>query len=187
MPIKDPEKRKVYLREYAQRHRKEAYERVKQWRAENPGARTEEARKYYATYPEKCAAKTKKWYESNLDAAREMRRTSAAKMRVIHADAIKVRKSEYAKNNRDIINAAVARRKAAKLMRTPEWLDSVSLKEIEFTYTWCAALRSCGLDYHVDHIVPLQGEGVSGLHVPWNMQVIPAVENIKKSNGWANG
>lgn len=75
-----------------------------------------------------------------------------------------------------------AKRRASKLKRTPVWLDVTQKAEIEFTYLYCSALRSIGMDVHVDHIVPLQGKTVSGMHVPWNLQVIHAKDNLRKAN-----
>ena len=79
-------------------------------------------------------------------------------------------------------NLWTANYRSAKDSRQPNWLSRVDLLEMESAYAYCAALRKVGLDYHVDHIVPLRGRTVSGLHVPWNLQVIPGSQNTSKSN-----
>lgn len=79
-------------------------------------------------------------------------------------------------------NAWTANYRSAKAERMPNWLNDGHLLEIESVYKYCAALRAIGLDYHVDHEVPLRGDSVSGLHVPWNMQVLPGRENMSKGN-----
>lgn len=83
----------------------------------------------------------------------------------------------------DTVRASRAKRRAAKLNRTPIWLTKDHLEEIKDYYTAAEMFRQyTGEQYHVDHVVPLQGENVSGLHVPWNLQVLPAKENLMKSN-----
>lgn len=69
--------------------------------------------------------------------------------------------------------ARQSRYRAAQLNRTPSWAN---LENIQAIYDNCPA------GYHVDHIIPLQGNLVSGLHVEYNLQYLPAVENMAKSN-----
>lgn len=89
----------------------------------------------------------------------------------------------YQIKNKGKINALISKRRAIKLKATPMWLTEEHFKEIERFYVQAQDLKLLtGLEYHVDHIVPLQGKNVCGLHVPWNLQVIPAKENMRKSN-----
>ena len=70
-----------------------------------------------------------------------------------------------------------------KRSATPEWLTNNQLAEIENIYWMAQDLKLVsGQEYHVDHIVPLQGEEICGLHVPWNLQILPADMNLSKSN-----
>lgn len=69
-----------------------------------------------------------------------------------------------------------ARRRAEKLKATPKWLTPEQLNEIKSIY------KNCPPGYEVDHIVPLKGKDVRGLHVPWNLQYLTESENSRKSN-----
>ena len=80
-------------------------------------------------------------------------------------------------------NAKNAKRRAAKLSATPMWLTPEQEADIKSMYALAKKFEAlCGVEYHVDHIVPLAGETVCGLHVPWNLQLLPASLNMSKGN-----
>jgi hypothetical protein len=80
---------------------------------------------------------------------------------------------------RELVNAR--RRRFRQAM--PKWLTAEDKLQIRMKYRLAIELsRRMGVLHVVDHVVPLQGEEVCGLHVPWNMEVITQDENLKKSN-----
>jgi len=96
---------------------------------------------------------------------------------------IKIRSAIYCKENKHKLNAKTRKRQAAKIKRTPTWLAIEDIQRMERIYEVAAlCTKMSGFAWHVDHIVPLQGKTVSGLHVPWNLQIIPAKLNYAKNN-----
>ena len=66
---------------------------------------------------------------------------------------------------------------------SPKWLSSTQKAAIRELYKIAITMtKTTGEQYVVDHIVPLRGESVCGLHVPWNLRVITQEENLQKSN-----
>lgn len=165
MPHKDPEARKKYLAEYAKKN--PAYARVKAWRASNKEKVAEQCKRYAEKHPDKIVAKTQRWRAKNPERAAEACRNT----RIKNAGRVLANKAKY---------------RASKIARTPAWLDNVQNAEINTAYLYCAALRKIGVKSSVDHIVPLQGSSVSGLHVPWNLQIIHETDNRLKSNSYAD-
>jgi hypothetical protein len=89
----------------------------------------------------------------------------------------------YRKENLDRHAAKETKRRAAKINRTPAWLTEDDHWMIGQAYELAATrTKMFGFSWHVDHILPLQGKLVSGLHTPYNLQVIPGVENMQKLN-----
>lgn len=103
---------------------------------------------------EEYAQKNKEWLEKNPERNRE-------------------RSRQWRKNNPKKHAANHAKRKAAKLQRTPSWSN---LKVIQDFY------EKCPEGHHVDHHYPLQGETCSGLHVIENLRYLPASVNYAKRN-----
>ena len=85
--------------------------------------------------------------------------------------------------NKDKVKAKVRARQAAQLKRTPIWITPIHKERMETQYRLASLLSKITRSpWEVDHIIPLQGKFVSGLHVPTNLQVIPRAENRAKHN-----
>jgi hypothetical protein len=119
------------------------------------------------------------WRAANPDKAK----LTHAKFREANREQRNAYKSDWVQANRGHVNAYCVKRYAEKLKRTPAWLSEFDKLKIECLYQLAAMrTRESGYIWHVDHIIPLQGKFVSGLHVPSNLRVIPAVENNRKYN-----
>ena len=119
--------------------------------------------------------KLDKYRELNKDLVNARRRESKETNRKSTA--------RWVKANPGIVNAWNKKRYANKKQRTPAWLTLVDFERIENEYR-LAALQAkiTGTIWHVDHIIPLQGKNVCGLHVPTNLKAIPGMDNLRKSN-----
>lgn len=119
---------------------------------------------YYLNNFNKLNLKTKRYQEEN----RERVNAIAARWR---------------RDNLAVRNATAARDRADKRNRTPLWLTAKQKVEIKEFYVIAKELSWLSEEkLEVDHIIPLHGKNVSGLHVPWNLQILPASANRTKHN-----
>lgn len=154
------------------------------WRAANPEKHLACSNAYYKNNKTKVRADQKEYYENNKEAVIASTRTYnknnkdkvsslKKKYREENLEKTKADIAAWRAANPDVVSALNAKRRSAKLQQTPPW----------YTHTDCVAIyKELKPGYNVDHIIPLQGENVSGLHWHHNLQLLPAVENMSKGN-----
>lgn len=130
---------------------------------------------------DKVAERNAEWAKSNPEAHKAIKCRNSKTYTVLHGAKLKARRQA----NHAAIMAHVRKRQASKLLRTPTWFSSDMQESIAAKYAMAKWLTEVvGVPYHVDHIIPLRGKVVSGLHVPDNMAVILGSDNLSKGNKW---
>ena len=147
---------------------------------------------WYENNKEKVAAKAKEKYLANREERilkmkeryKNNKEDYAAKARIYrlaNKEYLKAKKDEWCDQNRGhrIIKAMIRKNKINK-HQTPSWSDKDSINIVYMQAKRISQIE--GIQYHVDHIIPLNGKLVSGLHVINNLQIITAKDNISKHN-----
>lgn len=149
------------------------------WREKNREYARRATAEYRANNPDLVKKQRKEYYDRNKESVVSKSIEYAALNR---DKVLSYHRARYAEN-KGIFFAKSAHRRARKLKATPDWQKE--LTEFVIDEAFCLArmrLFSTGIKWHVDHVVPLSGKSVCGLHVWNNFSVIPAVENLRKSN-----
>ncbi len=181
---------KVCRQAYRDANKAKIRESDRQYRLNNLSVLSDKAKQRYTEDPDKVKSRVNKYYHAN-------KHTTVASYRQREKEAISKRQREYRQNNRELFRqkeredrnkrperyrAKYASRRVRKLQATAPWADN---KTIATFYTRAAELEgSTGVKWHVDHIDPLQGHLVCGLHVAENLQVLPASINCSKNNSF---
>ena len=143
--------------------------------------------------PDPQKARTRAWYANNVARAaqyhREYRAKNAERKKAYYADyyvknadrlkeVARINGPAWAAANPEKNRAKANKRRAVKLCATPQWADHDAINSV---YAECIKIeQKTGIPHHVDHIVPLQGRTVSGLHVHNNLQILPSKMNQSK-------
>lgn len=138
----------------------------------------EKRREYFQQYNTKEAVKEKKhqWYMKNREKVIDAAKTRPVEVKRGYQKAWKERNTLW-------VRADTKARRRKHRQATPPWLTREQKAEIRSIYKIAITMTKLAKEqYVVDHIIPLRGDGVCGLHVPWNLRVILQTENLAKSN-----
>lgn len=134
---------------------------------------------WYRSNRDLCLRRASIWASENRDRTVEYKRLWRTK----NPEKQRASETSWRSNNSAYEAARCAMRSAAKIRRTPPWLTKEHRAQIAWYYRMAKHItEQTGVQYSVDHIVPLRADNASGLHVPWNLQVITLSANCSKGN-----
>jgi len=162
---------------------KQKYNKEYYWK--NKEQYNEYGRKYYLANKEYIKSNVQKYAEQNREIISKKKREKYIETYKIKSDQFKERSRQWLKANKDYSCFKKKLRECRKQMATPFWADLNAMKVI---YRNARLLTEVtGEKYHVDHIIPLHGKNVCGLHWEGNLQILLASINIGKANKTPRG
>lgn len=167
-----------------EQQRQAAREYAREYRKRNKEKLAVEARERYQANHAKYLDKKKKYYQENREEIREKQ----LKYRNENKEKVLQSNRQWRKNNPDKARENDVRCRYRRYKARPAWLTVEQQKQINTIYKECRRMTiETGIQYHVDHIVPINGETVCGLHIPENLQILTASENCSKRNSFNAG
>lgn len=144
-----------------------------QWQADNEAR--QEYRREYAARPE-VRVRQHEWYLRHRDEIIARAKTTPKTKRREYQAAWK-------RNNVEQVRADTSARRHRYRLASPVWLTKEHRRQIREIYRTAMQLtETTSIVYTVDHIIPIRSRLVCGLHVPWNLQILPRDVNLAKSN-----
>ena len=119
------------------------------------------------------------WYAENKNKKQEY----DSARRANSPEAYRAASKRFRINNPEVKNADTSVRRKRVQRATPKWANLFIIKEMYLLVR--ERSKAIGFEWHVDHIIPLRGKKVCGLHVESNLQIIPAEHNLKKRNHYS--
>lgn len=149
------------------------------WRIANPDAHKSAMKKWWENNKDTHNTRVKRWQNNN---AQKMR-YNARKWAAANPEKVKLKSAVYRSKNKAKVTAWAVTAQARRQKRVPSWLTQNDFLEFRAIYAMSKHLSQVtGTIWEVDHVVPLQGKNVSGLHVPVNLQIVPKSVNRNKRN-----
>lgn len=171
-----------YRRRYYLRNKEKHLAGTLAWRSKNSGKVKEIARRCYYKNVERTRERRREWRKDHpqTDEQKLAARARASKWQKENRERRREIALRWIKEHPAETLANCRRYQTRKKHAMPPWVDHEAIKTI---YREAREMsKRDGIIYHVDHIVPLRGKNVCGLHVPWNLQILPKEENMRKGN-----
>ncbi len=167
------------IRQYKKDNAEHYKQYMLKWREDNKDHIKNYDKEYKQSNKTSLSISRKLWHSQNSERVK----VSGKLYRAKNQQRIKNNNLAWRKKNNHKRCAYQQKREAMKLHAMPAWLTSFEIQEMENIYLESSTLsKVTGILHHVDHIFPLLGNDSCGLHVPWNLRVITATENITKGN-----